>query len=65
MDSLSDVAEFHMSGRRSVFTLKPGAKLDPDAVAAAYKDQGLKLESLDSEMRKKPQAYLIADAGIT
>ncbi|MFT5290711.1 MAG: hypothetical protein ACI8QS_001744 [Planctomycetota bacterium] len=65
MDSLDNVAEFHMSGRRSVFTLNPGAKLNRDAVADAYKDQGLTFESLNSESRPEAKAYYVADAGIT
>ena len=65
MDSLDNVAEFHMSGRRSVFTITPGTKLDRGAVADAYEAQGLTLESLDTESRPKARAYYAADAGIT
>ncbi len=65
MDSLDNVAEYHMSGRRSVFTLNPGAELDSSEVADAYKAQGLTFESLDSESRPRAQAYYVADAGIT
>ena len=65
MDSLDDVADFHMSGRRAVFTLKPGVKINRDAVADAYESKGLKLESLNSENRDRAQTYYVADAGIT
>lgn len=65
MNSLEDVTDFHMSGRRSVFTLRPGAKIDRDAVAEAYESNGLKLESLNLEHRDRAQTYYVADAGIT
>lgn len=65
MSSLDTVAQFSMSGRRSVFTLKPGAKLDRDAIAAAYEDNGLKLESLGAEKRATAKTYYVANAGIT
>ncbi len=65
MQSLEDVAQFNMAGRRSVFTLKPGATLDQDAVAEAYKDNGLKFESLTQETREKASTFYVANAGVT
>ena len=65
MNSLDDVAEFSMSGRRSVFTLKPGTKLDSDAIADAYDEVGLKFESVTQETRPKASTYYVANAGIT
>jgi len=65
MESLDDVAEFHMSGRRAVFTLKDGVELDSDAVSEAYASKGLTFESLETETRDKAQTYYVAAAGIT
>ena len=65
MESLDDVAEFSMSGRRAVFTLKNGKKLDRDAIEEAYEDQGLTFESLTKEKRAKASAFYVANAGVT
>jgi hypothetical protein len=65
MTSLDDVAEFHMSGRRSVFTMKAGAKMDEAALEAAYDDNGLVFESVEQVQRAKAKTFYVANTGIT
>ena len=65
MESLDGVAEFHMSGRRSVFALEPGEQLDREALSSAFEDNGLIFESVESIERPPVAAVFLADAGST
>ncbi len=65
MESLDGIAELHMSGARAVFELEPDALFTKSVVAAAIKEQGLTLVSLEAmPQRDVGQMYLV-DAGVT
>ena len=63
MESL-EVAELHMSGARAVFTPKRG-KVKKGVIAAAFEEQGMKLESYTGVRRPRAKAIYNVDSGIT
>ncbi len=65
MESFDAIDALHMSGARAVFTLERGEKITEDALAAAFEDQGMKLESFGEEERPRAKARYTVDAGIT
>ncbi len=49
-----------MSGARATFTLKRGARVTQEQVAAALKKNKMKLESFSRERRPRPEACYVA-----
>ena len=58
-----DVDELHMSGARAVF--RNSERIDEDDIAAAFEEQGMKLESYKKERRPRNTAMYTVDTGIT
>ena len=49
-----------MSGARATFTLRRNASVSEEQVAAALKKNNMKLESLSTEMRPRPEVSYVA-----
>ena len=65
MQSIDGVDDLHMAGTRATFTLDSGAEIDRDAIAAAFEERGLKLESVGTtEYPPVGDVYLVG-AGVT
>ena len=47
MNSIEGIDQLHMSGARAVFVLESGADLDKAAIAAAFEERGMQLESVE------------------
>ena len=63
--SLEGVDRIIMSGTRATFTMKPGASVSKDAVAAAIEKNKLKFEGFSSETRPRTRAaYALAVEGL-
>jgi hypothetical protein len=65
MESIDGIAELHMSGARAVFVPAKGVRIDETTVAAAFEEQGMKLESYREVLRPRAKARYLADAGVT
>ena len=60
IESLDVANTLYMSGPRATFTLKRGAKVTEEQVAAALKKNNMKLESFGHEMRPRPEVCYVA-----
>jgi len=65
MNSLDGIADLHMSGARAVFQIEKGSKLDQDAVADAFAEQGMKLERFERIERPRAAGVFLVDSGVT
>jgi hypothetical protein len=65
MESFDGLDTLHMSGARAVFTLGKGADLTEEDFAAAFEEQGMKLETFGEQERPRAKALYAVDAGIT
>jgi len=65
MESVDGISELHMSGARAVFDLDGRADEVEAAIAAAFEEQEMKLESFEREERPRRHTLWLADAGIT
>lgn len=58
-----DVDELHMSGARAVFRSRKPPK--EYAVAAAFEEQGMQLESYEKLRRPRARGKYLVDTGVT
>ncbi|QDU66167.1 hypothetical protein [Engelhardtia mirabilis] len=65
MNSVEGIDRLHMSGARAVFVLEPGSDLDQAAIAAAFEDRGMQLESLEYVQRPRARGVVTVDTGVT
>ena len=65
MTSLAGVTELHMSGARAVFQIERGTTLKRETLAAAFEEQGMKLESFERIERRRAAARYEVDSGVT
>ena len=65
MNSVDGIDELHMSGTRAVFALAQGSELDEDAIAAAFDERGMKLETLERIRRPRELGVVTVDTGVT
>jgi len=65
MASVSGVTDLRMSGARAVFQIEHGTTFSRDALAAAFQEQGMKLESFERVERPRAVALYEVDSGVT
>jgi hypothetical protein len=65
MESLDDVTDLHMSGARAVFQIEKGESLKKEEIAAAFEEQGMKLESFERVQRPRAAVHYEVDTGVT
>lgn len=65
MNSIEGIQDLHMSGRRAVFSLAPGAELDEEELAEAFSGVGLELASVERTERPNALAVATVDTGVT
>ena len=60
IESFGVAETLYMSGARATFTMKRGATISKSKVAAALEARNMKLESLRTEMRPRPEVAFVA-----
>ena len=60
IESLNVADTLYMSGARATFTLKKGASVTKEQVAAALEKKKMKLESFGRELRPRPEVCFVA-----
>lgn len=65
MASVDGVTDLRMSGARAVFQIKDGTTLTRGALADAFKEQGMMLESFERVERPRAGALYEVDSGVT
>lgn len=65
MASLEGVTELHMSGARAVFQIERGKTLTKEAIADAFAQQDMTLESFERVERPRAAARYEVDSGVT
>ncbi len=65
MTSLNGVTDLRMSGARAVFQIAEGAPVTRAALAQAFTEQGMILESFERVERPRAGALYEVDSGIT
>ena len=64
MTSIDGIADLHMSGARAVFRPE-SERIKRSTLAAAFEEQGMKLESYKRKRRPRAEAMVHVDAGVT
>ena len=65
MNSVDGIHEVRMSGARAVFEITGDSEAIEMALAAAFEERGMKLESFEEQPRPRYSGVVTVDTGVT